>query len=269
MVVENVVRYSDEFRPDLNNFGCTSRCFVKTREAADQAIAIAERIVTAGNWQEGNDDWDEHAHFVTLQTCTYRATRRSPCRPIGQDAQDAWARRRKVIRDRIVQRNLGLACSAVSCFQASSADRDDLRSEAFLALVRAVDGFDPWRGFRFSTYAWKVITRALILETTRSVRHRRLFRVCYDTFQERPERVDRWSELWLDRLQHVLERNLAGLTDRECAVIAWRFAVNGGDNQTLSQVGSALGLSKERVRQIQDRGLSKIVNVLETDTTLD
>jgi len=49
----------------------------------------------------------------------------------------------------------------IADFRSHDLDTDEQRSEAMLALVRAVEGFNPWRGFRFSTYAYRAIARRL------------------------------------------------------------------------------------------------------------
>ena len=92
--------------------------------------------------------------------------------------------------------------------------------------------------------------------------------VGYNGGQECVGRIDAWSELYVDRLRRALELNSAELTDRESAVLAWRFAMTGGKRSTLAEVGRVLGVSKERVRMIQNRGLAKLRKVLEADPAL-
>ncbi|UCE61605.1 MAG: sigma-70 family RNA polymerase sigma factor [Phycisphaerales bacterium] len=268
MVVENVLVHSDASGSGANSIKYIPCRLVMTQEAADQAIAIAEQIVATGEYQEGDDASDERALFIALHTCAYQATHRPPRGPNGQDVRHIWVQRRTLIRDHLVQRNLGLAYSALRRFDTSHVEWDDLRSEALVALVRAVDGFDPWRGCRFSTYACTAITRALIQEATRAHGYHRRIHLGYDGSEEGPKWVNARTELCVDRLQRVLQRNSAHLTDRERHVLARRFAICGGDEQTLSKVGQTLGLSKEGTRQIQNRGLSKIRKVLEADPIL-
>lgn len=236
-----------------------------TKRAADQAIMITERIVAASDGQGTGGDWDEQALFAALDTCACRAARELPSGSTGQGSERIWTLRRKVIRDHIVQQNLGLVYSMLGRFHASSADWHDMRGEAFLALVRAVDGFDPCRGSRFSTYACNAIINAFIQEARRTDRYQRRFRPGYEDYRWRRKRVNAWSELRLDRLHFVLQRNSACLSDQESAVLAWRFPLNGACAQTLAEVGRLLGLSTERVRQIQNRGLDRIRSVLEAD----
>ena len=242
----------------------------KTKSAADKAQRVAEWIAEHPNvrGKAGRENPGEQTLFVALHTCGYRATRKARGRLVTDTERDEWAARWKVIRDYIIDQNLGLAYSTLTRFQASHADWDDLRSESFVALVRSVEGFNPWRGFRFSTYACHAIIRALIHASRKSSRYRLQFPAELDSWREPAGETDDWSELFVDRLRRALDENHGELTERESTVLAGRFPVGGGLGRTLSEIGDALGLSKERVRQIQNAALSKLREVLEADPAL-
>jgi RNA polymerase sigma factor (sigma-70 family) len=55
-----------------------------------------------------------------------------------------------------------------------------------------------------------------------------------------------------------VEAALAGLTERETAVIRLRFGLDRGEGRTLEEVGSALGFSRERARQIEAKAMIKL-----------
>jgi RNA polymerase sigma factor (sigma-70 family) len=173
-----------------------------------------------------------------------------------------------LIRDYLIEQNLGLIYSIGSRFRSRDVEWDDVRGEAFHALVRAVEGFNPWFGFRFSTYACNAIRRALIHLGRKATQHRFRFPVGHDPAFEQPIEVDTDSDLYLDRLTRVLDHNLAELTDREVMILDRRFPRDGGAAMTLGEVGEAIGLSKERVRQIQKKALSKLREVLDGDPVL-
>jgi RNA polymerase primary sigma factor len=227
---------------------------------------IAANTIVKG--KPGEEKPGEHALFAALHTCAYRATRKARGKPMTDSERDDWVARWKVIRDYIIDQNLGLAYSTLTRFQGSHADWEDLRSESFLALVRSVEGFNPWRGFRFSTYACHAIIRALIHASRKSTRYRLQFPAELDSWREPAGETDDWSELFVDRLRRALDENHGELTERESTVLAGRFPVGGGLGRTLSEIGDALGLSKERVRQIQNSALSKLREVLEADPAL-
>ena len=246
----------------------TSRLRAKT--AAGAAIRFAECIA---NGTVAEMDLDEYALFTALHVCAYWATIRAE--PLSVElvrggSREEWAGRWKLIRDYLVERNLGLIYSIGSRFRSRDVEWDDVRGEAFYAMVRAVEGFNPWFGFRFSTYACNAIRRALIHLGRKATQHRIRFPVGHDPAFEQPLEADTDSDsdLYLDRLNRVLDQNLAELTDREAMILDRRFPRDGGEALTLGEVGEVIGLSKERVRQIQKRALSKLREVLDGDPVL-
>ncbi|MDQ3468645.1 MAG: SigB/SigF/SigG family RNA polymerase sigma factor [Actinomycetota bacterium] len=84
--------------------------------------------------------------------------------PPGRDADEELAlfvefatTRRRAVRNQLVERHMGLAAHVASRFGRRGPSDDDLRQVAFLALVKAVDRFDPERGVAFSTFAGRTI----------------------------------------------------------------------------------------------------------------
>ena len=76
------------------------------------------------------------------------------------------------------------------------------------------------------------------------------------------------AELRVERLTRALDGNLGRLTELESRIVAHRFPHNGIPRLTLRQIGDAIGLSEERVRQIQKAALGKLRNVLVADPVL-
>ena len=266
MVVSNTIVYAYLPAPATDRMPYTPHSRLRTRKAADEAVRLVESIVASPG--AGRDRGDDTGLFLALHTCAYRAAGRGRRKPVPAEELVKWARRWRIVRDYIVEQNLGLAYSMLGRFHSDHADLDELRSEALFALVRAVAGFNPWRGFRFSTYACNAIIRSLIQEARRAGRHRLRFAVGLETGSQEPHQHDRRSELYADRLHQAMDLNLGELTDRESAVLAGRFPMDSSQGLTLGQVGNTLGLSKERVRQIQNRALGKLREVLEADPIL-
>jgi RNA polymerase primary sigma factor len=239
---------------------------LRTESMVAAAVATADQVSKATADQVGT--LDEESLFTALKTCAYHAEGHACAGSASLDEAEAWQERWKVVRDYIVEQNLGLAYSIVGRFRAKDVDWDELRSEAFLALVRAVEGFNPWRGFRFSTYACNAIMRSLVHLAKKANKYRLRFPVEHDASFERPEREDVRSDLYADRLSRALDLNLGELSDQETMVLSWRFPMGGGVGRTLGEVGDAMGLSKERVRQIQKSALEKLRQVLEADPAL-
>lgn len=236
---------------------------IQTPLAARQAAEIAEWARTGKNLRTKPD---EHAIFAAFHTCAFRAARQ-PQNTLVECEQ--WSRRWRHIREHIVRNNLGLAYTMLSRFRAHDQDEDDRLSEAMYGLYRAVDRFDPWKGYRFSTYACNIIARSLTRRGKREQRYRQLFPVHYEVLFERPSgSPDSATDLYAERLNLALKGNLAELTPLEARVIAQRFPRSSGHRQTFREIGNAVGLSKERVRQVQNRALGKLREALATDPIL-
>ena len=239
------------------------------RLRSQKAAATAKEITVWANTGRGlEQEPDETTLFVAMHTCAYRAERRSSGQRMTSAERSAWSCRWYRIRDCIVNKNLPLVYSMIGRFKTRELDRDELLSEALFGLVQAVERFDPWRGFRFSTYACNAIQRAMIRRSRQAGTHRRRFPVHHEVWHEQPEYDDPQTELYVERLNRALDQNLGELTDLESEILARRFPTDSAPRLTLQQIGEAVGLSKERVRQLQERALSKLREVLEADPVL-
>jgi RNA polymerase sigma factor (sigma-70 family) len=239
---------------------------IRTQAAAGRAAEIAQ---WATNGRGLDAELDEHALFTALHTCAFRAARCDRDKRVVIAEREEWSGRWRDIRECIVKRNLGLAYSMLSRIRSPDPDQDDRVSEAMYGLVRAVERFNPWKGYRFSTYACNVIVRALMRRSKHESRYRGLFPVQHDTGLEHPSQPpDLRVGLWAERLNRAVEANSAELTDIETRVLAHRFPLRGGRCLTFQKIGHAVGLSKERVRQIQNVALKKLRTILEVDPIL-
>lgn len=271
MVSMKASGYSDAANFDPGLIRCVGDRRAKTRNAAISAARIAEWI----DAEVGTDppetklaELDDHALFAALQTCAYQVTHKIRGSPSRSSERHEWVHRWRLIRDYLINRHLGLTVKMLASFQTTQVDRDDLRSEAYLALIRATAGFNPWRGFRFSTYACHSIVRSLIQAARKASRHRLQIIEDPEVGAESPRLRNDVSDLYVDRLRVAIHENRGELTERETTILASRFPSDGGPGRTLAQIGDAIDLSKERVRQIQDVALSKLRRVLEADPAL-
>lgn len=240
---------------------------LRTKTTAELGKAVARWVMTG----EGLDhEPDEQELFVALHYCGYQAARQPRTgKPLTRAHRRRWAKRWQAIREYIVEQNLGLVYSMISKFNFQNLDDDDLLSDGMFGLTRAVDRFNPWKGFRFSTYACNVIARSLMRRGKQTSRYNRLFPVQHDVEFEQPTRMpDTETELYIERLNRALEQNLGELTEIESKILAKRFLSESDRRLTFREIGDSIGLSKERVRQIQNIALDKLRDVLDTDPVL-
>ena len=165
------------------------------------------------------------------------------------------------VRNEIIRSNLRLVVSIAKRYVSPFHDLFELVSEGNMSLILAVEKFDYARGFKFSTYASSVIiknfARAIFEETRLRNRFVTGHEVTFTTIAdhrsgERDDEHDRRS------VQKSVNRMLRRLSDRERRILVNRYGLAGADELTLERLGRELGISKERVRQIEWRAHEKL-----------
>ncbi len=199
----------------------------------------------------------------------------SPSRKPTRDQADEilrWYRKSERIREQIAETNLALVLAMAKRTRMSEVDFADLVSEGNMALLRAVDKFDAGRGYKFSTYACRAILKAFSRQGMKLSKYRQRFPTDFDPKLERSnflevKRAD-FERDAADEVKRIVIENRADLTDVERTVIEHRFGLESGENErpmTLEQVGQIIGVTKERVRQIQNKAMEKIRAKLESN----
>jgi len=209
-------------------------------------------------------------NFVRYKIANLLKKMKNPARPKAAEVRKVAALRKLVrrLRDRIVEANMPLVISMAKRARIGNVDFPELISEGNMALLRAVDKFDACRGFKFSTYACRAILKSFSRLAIRQGRYRMHFPTEYDPALEKSEWLDikrgRKEADVLSDLKEIVGRNLEALDQVERTVIRERFALDVETApKTLEEVGAIIGVTKERVRQIQNKALNKLRGVLE------
>ena len=138
----------------------------------------------------------------------------------------------------------------------------ELVSDGNVSLLRAIEKFDFARGNKFSTYASWAIMKNFARTIPGEFKHRDRFRTSQDelfaaTAEHRGDQL--FEEGAQTTREAQVERILRRLDEREQKIIIGRFGLERGhEPQTLKEVGASLGVTKERIRQIEARALSKL-----------
>lgn len=180
-----------------------------------------------------------------------------------------WHRRFEHFREYLVRTNLALVLAMAKRSRLGDTDFSEIVSEGNMALLRAIDKFNVERGFKFSTYACRAILKAFSRTALKSARHHSRFPVEFEPDMEKSDwqdrRRDQVEEDCVDELKMIVDRNLADLSSVEQTVIRRRFNWEQEEDRhlTLEETGRIIGVTKERVRQIQNKALAKIRSVME------
>ncbi len=305
--------------PDLEN---------ELVEIGTSAEADAEEVpATAKNLRRSDADSEEIAKNLDATQLYLNEIGFSPL--LSAEEEVFYARKAlrgcKASRKRMIESNLRLVVKISRRYVNRGLALLDLIEEGNLGLIRAVEKFDPERGFRFSTYAtwWirQTIERA-IMNQTRTIRlpihvvkelnvYLRAARELSQKLDHEPtpEDIANLLEKPVEDVEKMLKLNervtsmdvplglnsektlvdtvpdhhtsdpssvlqdsdlcqsidewLGELTEKQREVVTRRFGLRGHEMSTLEEVGREIGLTRERVRQIQVEALKRLRDILE------
>jgi RNA polymerase primary sigma factor/RNA polymerase sigma factor len=173
-------------------------------------------------------------------------------------------------KNQIVRANLRLVVSIAKRHVGPQENFFELVSDGNISLIRAAEKFDYGRGFKFSTYASWAIMKNFARSIPNEMKQRDRFRTSNDELfaATQENRADRLSEeLAHENRISAVRKILSRLDDREQKIIINRFGLDYTQEPcTLKQVGESMGVTKERVRQIESRALDKLRIAAEEDS---
>jgi RNA polymerase sigma factor (sigma-70 family) len=204
---------------------------------------------------------EEKMLFLKYNYCRYRLSQLAEAQQKKYSAargeeMKLWYDRASRSRSDLVEANMALVLAMAKRTRIPNVDFAEMVSEGNMALLRSVEKFDVSRGFKFSTYACRAILKSFNRMATNTGRYHQRFPVEYDPEMEMGDydanKHAMQRENTVDSLQEILEKNRANLSEVELTVVNDRFALGNRDKKlTLREVGEKVGLTNERVRQIQ------------------
>jgi RNA polymerase sigma factor (sigma-70 family) len=141
----------------------------------------------------------------------------------------------------------------------------ELVSDGNVTLMRTVERFDYSRGFRFSTYASWSIMRSFARSVPKERYQMDHFATGNEEILDIAAGLQSYNpdELNLPELRESIDAVLTQLSPRERAILIEHYGLDAGrEPQTLDQISQVLGVSKERVRQIEAQALKKLRRIM-------
>lgn len=202
-------------------------------------------------------DIESRDRTARMHYAAYRADR-----AVSTRSARLWLDRYYTMRDSIVLGNMKLIFKAVR--RSSAAERgDDWIGECQIVLIRTVASYNPWFGVRFSTYAYTSLVRHLCHLSRRCATDRLAQALSLEVVADRMPAAGAPSTAALTRIDEFLRPDHPLLSSREKAILTRRYySKEVLPVPTLEAIGRDMGLSKERVRQLQADALTKLRSVL-------
>ena len=173
------------------------------------------------------------------------------------------------IKQRLIRANLGLVISIARRHLGPRNDLGKLISDGNYSLMLAIEKFDFGRGFRFSTYAsWAIMKNYAKSIPEESYQLENFVTGTQELMEGtgQARNLGITKEERLPRLREEMRRFVNKLSDRERRILVNRFGLfDATPPRTLEQVGDIFDLSKERIRQIEERALGKLRKIMEKE----
>jgi RNA polymerase primary sigma factor len=170
------------------------------------------------------------------------------------------------IKDTLINANMRLVVSIAKRHSGQTENFFELLSDGNMSLIRAVGKFDFGRGFKFSTYAsWAIMKNFARSIPEEKHRRERYVTGTEEMFASAPDsRTDEQECLaTAEQAAHRVNRLMEYLEPREREIIRMRAGLDDGNAKamTLEEIGQRLGITKERVRQLNVRIMNKLRSI--------
>jgi len=222
-------------------------------------------------------DQEQHL-FRKMNFLKFKASRlRNELRKDGSQASDVDPSRVRIqllkeiedlqseanaVKDQLIKSNMRLVVNIAKKHVSPAENVFELLSDGNMSLIRAVEKFDFGRGFKFSTYAsWAIIKNFARSIPDEKHRRERFVTGHEDVFEAAPDvRSDEHEMLVTqERATHSVNRLLEYLEPRERDIIRMRAGLDDHHKgMTLEEIGQQFGITKERVRQLNQRAMNKL-----------
>ena len=189
----------------------------------------------------------------------------------------------RAAREKLVLSNLRFVVSVAKQYQNHGLTLGDLINEGNVGLIKAAECFDETKGFKFISYAVWWIRQSILQAIAENAR---LIRLPLNKIATKPVSMDAplttdeesislydvyiapdpsiqapESSLNQDSLKTDIERSFAALSVREATILSMYYGLNGYSSMSLEEIGTKLGLTSERVRQVKTKAIRKLKEV--------
>jgi RNA polymerase primary sigma factor len=219
----------------------------------------------------------EQALFREMNHLKFRAnsirSRLDPDQPDLHSVEtiESMLSRAEAIRNHLIKANMRLVMAIAKKFVSPQHSFDDMLSDGTITLLQTVEKFDYSRGFRFSTYAYRSIVRNVYhtVTTQRGEQARYIRDAEQWAFEQEDDRSSSLTDRKWDNLRRLTATMVRRLDRREQFIIRSRYSLGVHRRvRTLQCLATKLGVSKERVRQLEQRAIGKL-NAMAADLDLD
>ncbi len=245
--------------PNLEQFEAQRKAMRAPKDAPPELASLYEMPLLT---KEQEQHLFRKMNYLKYQAAKLRA-RLDPAKARNQaiqqieDLQD----QANAVKDLLINCNMRLVVSIAKRHAGQTDNFFELLSDGNMSLIRAVEKFDYSRGNKFSTYAtWAIMknfARSIPEEKRRRERyvtgHEDLFEAAPDTRSDEQECLAS-----AEQNSHRVNRLLDYLDARERQIIRMRAGLDNSEGMTLEEIGQQLGITKERVRQLNVRIMNKL-----------